>query len=261
MLATSLNPSAERELAALHDTLQRYHTVSRRDIGETLARKAEDLRIQLYRGYWDQRYKGPRKGARQSEGVAFRHMRQRARAGDGIRLRHALQSGAPSPQAPVEYFQRRKLRGAHGTTRRLRVPITMSTYQRRVWTELARRQTGIGVLGVAFLMQRYRKRFSVSSGSYVATGATRLRDNKTAPSALQVQTQLGFGKNLLGRLILAPTFARLEGFVPGHAEVGARHSILEIALRDVRQDTELYLARKTVDSITAELEAAGFHAS
>jgi hypothetical protein len=245
MLSVGLNASAGKELAALQGVLERYHAVSKRDVADTLAHKANDIRIKLFQGYWEQRWKGSRKG---SEGVAFRQMRARAKAGLGIHLRVL----GPSPSAPTMYYQRRTLRGAHGSARRLRVPVRMSDYQRRVWTELARRQAGIGVLGVAFLLQRWR---------YNSQGR-RLAVNRTTLAALEVQTQVSkFSKETLGILTLAPTFARIEGFVPGQAEVGDRHSILEIALRDVREDTEHYLAMKTAESIFAELEAAGFAVS
>ncbi len=75
------------------------------------------------------------------------------------------------------------------------------------------------------------------------------------------KTQHGYRNNPIGRLELGRDFARLEGFVPGQAAVGARHSILAIALRDVRRDTEKYLARDTIDRLAAELEAAGIPVS
>ncbi len=261
MTESAASPAVQRELEALSRALSLYNAGSKRDLTTTVHRKANDVRIELYRGYWDQRYRGSRKGAANFEGVAFRDLRRRARAGEGVALRPSLQVGPPSPNAPVEYYQRRTLRGASGTTRRLRVPVTLGTYGRRVWTELARRQAGIGVLGVAFLMQRYRKRFSASRNAYVATGNARLRDNRTKAPQLEVQVQHGFRNNPIGRLELGRDFARLEGFVPGQAAVGARHSILAMALRNVRQDTERYLFRDTIDRITAELEAAGLAVS
>lgn len=261
MADSTPSSAVQRELEALGRALSLYNTSSKRGLTETVHRKAIDLRIQLYRGYWEQRYRGSRKGAAQSEGIAFREMRQRARAGQGVALRPSLRMGPPSPNAPVEYYQRRRLRGQAGTVRRLRVPVTLGTYGRRVWTELARRQAGAGVLGVAFLMQRYRKRFSSSRNAYVATGSARLRENRTKAPQLEVQVQHGYRNNPIGRLELGRDFARLEGFVPGQALVGARHSILAIALRDVRRDTEKYLYRDVIDRITAELEAAGLAVS
>lgn len=234
MLNFSISDSAERELSALHDALGRYHLVSGRDVAATIAKKTDDIRIELLRGYWGHRMKGSRKGAKDFQGVAFREMRQRGRAGDGITLRPGL---SVSGSAPTEYYQRRTLRGAHGSRRRLMVPIRMGTYQRRVWTELAKRQAGVGVLGVAFLMPRRRA--------------------NAVPSAPEVQTRQSHSRETIGRMTVAPMLGQLEGFVPGQAKVGARHSILSIALRNVRTDTEFYLARKAAASVAAELKAAG----
>jgi hypothetical protein len=234
MLNFSISDSATRELGALHDALSRYHEVSGRDVTATVAKKTDDIRIELLRGYWERRMKGSRKGAKNFQGVAFREMRQRGKAGEGITLRPGLTA---SSSAPMEYFQRRTLRGAHGTRRRLMVPVRMSGYQRAVWTELARRQAGVGVLGVAFLMPRRRA--------------------NAVPSAPEVQTRQSHSRETIGRMTVAPMLGRLEGFVPGQAKVGARHSILSIALRNVRADTEVYLARKTAATAAAEFKAAG----
>lgn len=247
MIEVKLDISAEQELEALHQALQRYGEVSKRDLTDTLHKKANDIRIELFRGYYAQRFRGTRKGSLASKGVAFAQMRRRAKSGQGVALRQSLQSGPASPKAPLEYFQRRKLRGANGTNRKLRVPVAMSNYQRRVWTELARRQAGIGVLGASFLMQRWNKK------------RTRLRSNRGGVAPLEVHTQQGYRNNELGRITLSHDFARIEGFVPGQAKIGARSSILAIALRNVRQDTEVYLKRKAEESIAAELKDAGIN--
>ena len=220
-IEVTLSPEAQNELGALHDTLLAYEVASKKSLADILHSKAYDVRVQLFRGYWAQRYRGTRKGSAESKGVAFSQMRQRARQGSGISLRGAIVPGA---KAPIEYYQRRKLRGAHGTTRRLRVPISMSTYQRNVWTELARRQQGVGVLGVAFLMQRWKK-------------------NVAPTSPRQVFEQTDYHRKVLGRATLSPSAASIEGLVPGQTEISSRYGILAAALKNVRQDTEVYLSK------------------
>lgn len=229
MITDALDPVTAFELERLNRALGLYIVASRLSIREALEKKANDLRIQLFRGYWQQRWRGSRRGAVESRGIAFAQMRARARQGQGVRIRPGTEISADAPTIGL----RRQRQGARATFR-------LSPYQRLVWTELARRQAGVGVLGVAFLLRRWHYR----------QGGRRLGANVTRGVAVDVQgvtrhQQESFNRRrVIGEVVLGPNFAELSGFVEGQSAVASRHSILISAMRAVTTDMEPYLARK-----------------
>lgn len=233
MIDVSIDPATLAELEQLQRALALYGGLSKRDATLSAHKKAQDLRVQLFRGYAARKWRGSRRGAKTSRGVAFIEMRQRARVRVGTRLRRNLR---PSPAAPT-------------TDKRGR---TLSTHQRLIWTELARRQSGQQVLAVAFLMRRWRSN---------AQGRT-LRANVTARVDVSVleavhEQRDRQGRRLLGQVRLTATGAELSGFVEGHQQIAARYGIVPAALRSVRADTEVYLRRKLGESFAEATRAAG----
>lgn len=237
-------PNPEAELDALSATLRDYIDVSRKNPTEVIHKKAYDLNIKLHQGYWAERWKGSKKGAMESKGIAFTQMRHRAKQGWGTMLRPNLHV---SGDAPMSYYQRR----GKGRNKK-RHQVAMSQHHRATWTELSLRQQGIGVLGVAFLQKRWR---NSSTGRQLVENKTRAARDLFAGA--RVWEQGGETGKLLGRATLAANSATIEGFVPGHSKIGGSRSILQIALRNVRQDTETYLVRKQRESFERLAAARG----
>jgi len=237
MISATVDPATLQELAALQRTLALYGTVSKRSAIETAHKKADDLRIQLFRGYYGRRMKGSRKGAKTSRGVAFIEMRARARAGKGTKLREGR---TLSPSAPLTDKKGR----------------TLSTHQRLLWSELAARQAGQGVLGVAFLLRRWR---SNSQGRTLRRNYTARMDTTLLAAVYQQHDRQH--KKVLGEVRLTTTGAELSGFIEGHQQLTQRYGILPAALRSVRTDTETYLRRKLSADLTGATRASGLRAA
>ena len=234
----NLPPETFAELERLQTTLATYAGVTSRVGPELIARKAQDLRIQLYKGFSEHRWMGSGRGAQNNRGIAFIEMRARAKEGKGTVIRPGLV--AVSPNAPTVAY--RTVTGAGGTRRKLLVPTTWR--QRQVWTELARRQSGRRVLGVSFLMKRWRNSRD-EQGNRIQV----LKKNVTARNELDmgevVHEQRDFGnRRVLGRITLRSNSATIEGFLGAHSTISNRYAILAGAMRAVREDTEVYLNRK-----------------
>lgn len=237
----NLPPETFAELERLQTTLATYAGVTSRVGPELIARKAQDLRIQLYKGFAEHRWMGSGRGPQNNRGIAFIEMRARAKVGEGTVLRKSLkESQTPAANAPTMAY--RTVIGAGGTRRKLLVPTTLR--QRLVWTELARRQSGRRVLGVSFLMKRWRNSRD-EQGNRIQV----LKKNVTARNELDmgevVHEQRDFGNHrLLGRITLRSNSATIEGFLGAHSTISNRYAILAGAMRAVREDTEVYLNRK-----------------
>ena len=245
----TLPPETFRELELLQTTLATYAGVTSRATTEWVGRKAQDLRIQLYREFSDHRWNGSGRGAKDSRGIAFVEMRARAKLGDGTVLRKNLTVAANAPTMIL-----RTITGKAGARRRLLVPA--SERQRLVWTELARRQAGRRVLGVSFLMKRWRNTRD-AEGNRIKV----LKANVTARNELtlgeEVHEQHDFAnRRLLGRVTIRATSATIEGFLGAHSKISNRYSILASAMRTVREDTEVYLNRKLGGDTFAQCAAA-----
>lgn len=245
----NLPPETFAELERLQTTLATYAGVATRFGPEMIARKAQDLRIQLYKGFAEHRWMGSGRGAKDNRGIAFIEMRARAKEGRGTAIRPGL---VVSPNAPTMAY--RTVTGAAGTKRKLLVPMTLR--QRLVWTELARRQSGRRVLGVSFLMKRWRNSRD-EQGNRIQV----LKKNVTARNELDlgevVHEQRDFGnRRVLGRITLRSNSATIEGFLGAHSTISNRYAILAGAMRAVREDTEVYLNRKLGGETFAQCAAA-----
>jgi hypothetical protein len=233
----NLPPETFAELERLQTTLATYAGVTSRVGPELIARKAQDLRIQLYKGFAEHRWQGSGRGAKNNRGVAFVEMRARSKQGDGTVLRKNLVAASNAPTMAY-----RTVIGKAGIRRKLLVPTTER--QRLVWTELARRQAGRRVLGVSFLMKRWRNTRD-DQGNRIKV----LKANVTARNELDmgevVHEQRDFGnRRVLGRITLRSNSATIEGFLGAHSTISNRYAILSTAMRAVREDTEVYLNRK-----------------
>jgi hypothetical protein len=234
----NLPPEIFAELERLQTTLATYAGITSRVGPELIARKAQDLRIQLYKGFAEHRWQGSGRGAKNNRGVAFVEMRARAKQGKGTVLNPNLVAIAAN--APTMAY--RTVVGKAGIRRKLLVPLTVR--QRLVWTELARRQAGRRVLGVSFLMKRWRNTRD-EQGNRIKV----LKANVTARNELDmgevVHEQRDFGnRRVLGRITLRSNSATIEGFLGAHSKISNRYAILSTAMRAVREDTEVYLNRK-----------------
>ena len=238
------------ELERLQTTLATYAGVVSRVGPEMIARKAQDLRIQLYKGFAQHRWQGSGRGAQNNRGVAFVEMRARAKQGRGTVIRPGIV--AVSANAPTMAY--RTVVGKAGIRRKLLVPTTLR--QRLVWTELARRQAGRRVLGVSFLMKRWRNTRD-EQGNRIKV----LKANVTARNELDlgevVHEQRDFGnRRVLGRITLRSNSATIEGFLGAHSTISNRYAILSGAMRTVREDIEVYLNRKLGGDTLAKCESA-----
>lgn len=153
-------------LDRLRGCLQRYYLLSGKTISDILDQKGNDLRIQLFRGFWAQKFGG---GGTKKTGIAFRELARRAKAGIGTKVRLMFLDGRwGSPPS---------------TDKRGRA---LSLWSQLVWQEATRRQQGIGVLAVSFLSKRFRdkrgERYLAENKS--KTIGTLVRITKTADTFL-----------------------------------------------------------------------------
>lgn len=198
---------------ALQRSLQDYVRLGKKLPEDVLNKKGNDLRIQLYRLFRERRWAG-------GKNVAHREVRARAAQGRGtlVRSKTLEMSGAPE--------KTKSRRGAQS------VPLTL--WQKLVWQESERRQKGIGVLGVSFLMKRWR----VKQGArYLARNTSRklgdlmtmeLKSNEQGPTAAD------------------GTFT-LTGYTPGMRRVSDRYGILQRAKAAIVADMAPYLQRKAAE--------------
>jgi hypothetical protein len=242
-MSLDITITGQGEIDRLGRAIAVYASLGKLSLQELVRKKAYDLRIKLYRGYRAARWTGARKGSMESRGVAFTEMRRRAREGEGI----VFKKGRSTPT------------GSHpDTDRRGRA---LSQYQLQVWNELRRRQAGIGVLAVSFLLKRWRwvKGEDGQRIKILKTNSTKL----DLISQTEIQEQPSRTGEVLARVTLAPGNARIEGFTEGLAAVGDRSGIVPLAIRAVSLDTEIYLARKLGDNwedVSRKFQLGGFAA-
>jgi hypothetical protein len=195
------------DLLRLQRNLQAYAKVRhKKTTDEILNQKGNDLRIQLFRGFWAQRWKKGRNLVRnllaQGRGILVRLMRL-----------------VPQWAGKIP-----------ATDKRGRA---LNLYQKLVAQEIARRQSGTGVLGVSFLRKRWRFK---DNARFLVTNRTR-----------------GLG--------MAASFEKkddsfvISGFTPGLARVAQTYGILNKALARVSADIEKYLARKLGPAFVEQLHA------
>lgn len=200
-------------LNRLNAKLVEYQKVNGRyTIPEVLEKKGTDLRLQVWRLFWDQKYGG--KG-RKKEGIAFAELKRRSKAGLGTRVREkellSKWGGAP------EVANGRKRKG-----------YKLSNWQKLVWQETERRQSGVGVLAVGFLSREFRKGFNAPQLGW---------------RRAQMETESkSFGTMV--RLTMDSNSYTIEGFTPYLAELANRYNIANRAIAEVEKDMDVYLNRK-----------------
>ncbi len=158
------------ELRRIQRNLQAYAQVrNKTSVQEILAKKGNDLRINLFKGFWAQRWKKGNKGG------GFRLLNQLSRAGKGVLVRLMTLVEPWKSQIPAVDKNGRAL----------------SMWQKLVAQEMIRRSAGVGVLGVSFLRKRWAEKgnqrflienrtrgfgkavtFDLKEGEFVITGFT-----------------------------------------------------------------------------------------
>lgn len=195
-------------LNRLNRKLVDYHRVlGRLTIPEVLEKKGTDVRLRLWRLFWDQKFGGR---GRKNESIAMRELKRRAKAGAGIlvRLRELSSKWGGAPEIAAG----RKRKG-----------YKLSLWQKLVWQELERRKSGIGVLAIGFLSKQFQRGFRAPQGRAETTSKA---------------------TGTMVRLTLTPTSYTIEGFTPGLVEVANRYGIADKAIAEAEKDIDVYLTRK-----------------
>jgi hypothetical protein len=187
-----------------------YHVLKRLTLSEIIEKKGNDLRIQLYRLFAEERFGG--KSGRKS-GIAWRELKRRSKAGIGTMVREkSLNNRWGAPPALTQGTKQK----AH----------KLSLWQQLVWQETTRRQRGIGVLGVSFLSNRFRYN---KQGKYLVENKSR-----TLGTLVQIKKD--------------DTSYTITGFTPGMVEVANRYNIADRAIAEVEKDLDKYLDRKLMEA-------------
>jgi hypothetical protein len=205
-MTATLNIDASA-LTRLNQKLGEYAAINKRlTVPEIMEKKGTDLRIQLWKLFWAFRFGG---SGGKKRGIAWLELKRRSKAGRGtfVRLRSlAGRWGSPPGQT------------AGGKQK----PRPLSEWQKLVWQETTRRQTGIGVLGVSFLSKRFRNN---KAGRYLVENVS-----KTLGTLVQIEKD--------------ETSFTISGFTPGMVEVANKYGIANRALAAVEEDLDVYLNRK-----------------
>lgn len=196
------------QLNRLNVRLRQYLDLTKKNEDEVLNKKGNDLRIQLFKLFYAQKFGG--KGKKK---IAWKELKDRTKAGRGTYVRQKYLTRA----VPFVDKNGRKL----------------SPWQRLVAQETARRQSGIGLLGVTFLQRRWRYK---TETKYLATN---------------VSGQLG---PLIEIKKDAGVFS-ITGFTPGLKRIADRYGILGKALNNVSTDIETYLNRKADEAFKKSIAA------
>ena len=183
-----------------------YQVLGRLTMPEVLEKKGTDLRLQVWRLFWDQKFGG--KG-RKKENIPYLELKRRAKAGKGILVRKMEIGGWGKPPALTSG----KKRSGH----------KLSLWQKLVWQEMERRKSGIGVLAIGFLSKQFQRGFK-------------------APRGKMETTSKAFGPMV--RITKEPTSYTIEGFTPYLAELSNRYNIANRAIAEVEKDMDVYLNRK-----------------
>jgi hypothetical protein len=209
MSATVTVESNMKEFNAL---FARYLLFTSKLPEEALEKKGRDISIKLYQGFYAHKWRGSRKG----RGIAWRELKQRSKLNPrkGIRLRPQSQ---PSPKAPDTHMVYRKVAGASGKTRKLLTVRKTSEHQKKVFSELSRRQGGIGFLAASFLW--FRRRSNQQRGTFY------IRNRTSRP---------------LGYVDRGPGYFQIVGLVDGLAEVDLRYQVVAGAISTARDDMVKY---------------------
>jgi hypothetical protein len=213
-----------KALETLSENISKYALVSGLTISEILDKKGNDLRIQLFKGFWNQKFGG--KGAKKKD-IAFRELARRTKGGLGtlVRLKFLDTQWGEAPSV--------------GKTGR-----PLSLWQKLVWQETMRRESGIGILGVSFLSKRFRFRKTTDALSGLRT--------VERYSVANVSKTLGE----LVRISKDAESFTIHGMTPAMNEISERYGIKTAAINAVNADMRPYLDRKFEEAATAAFKKA-----
>lgn len=200
-------------LARLNAKLVDYQKVYQRlTIPEVVEKKGTDLRLQCWKLFYENKWGG--KG-RRKEGLAFAELRRRGKARLGTRVRErSLLSNWGAPPAT-----------ANG---RKRKGYKLSEWQKLVWQETTRRQSGLGVLAVGFLSKKFQR------GWKNPTIFKEANYSKTLGKLVEIE----FGISLTGASYT------IAGYTPFLVDLANKHNIANRAIGEVAKDMDIYLNRK-----------------
>lgn len=187
-------------------------------IPEVIEKKGTDVRIQAWRLFYENKFGGKGK---KKEGIAFAELKRRSKAGLGTFVRDTeLQSRWG---APPSVTNGRKRKGQ---------PLTR--WQKLVWQESARRDSGVGVLAVGLLSKQFQKGFK---------GPTLpLKRFNTESKAFGKMVEISLETHVNGASYT------IEGFTPFMGDLAAKHNIGPRALGEMERDLDVYLSRKFAEA-------------
>lgn len=188
----------------LNHNLSKYAQVSKLTLAQVLDKKGNDLRIQLFRGFWNHKFGNGKKG-----GIAWRELAKRSRAGLGTLVRKLFLDSANGTTPETDKRGRR-----------------LSLWQRLVAQETMRREAGIGILGISFLSRRFRNK---KAGNIIQR-YTVANVSKTLGELVRISND---GESYV-----------IRGMTPGMKEISERYGIKDVAIGAVNADMLPYLRRK-----------------
>lgn len=222
----SLTLEVTHDLGRLNEELALYLKLSKLSVQEVVDKKGRDLGIKLFKGFWRLRTKG---SANPFAGPMFTLAKAR-----GWRTRVRTRAIEVEPYLSIQkqgFFMRRVMRkGVEKDVKSRRSRRGLAVAQ-----ELSRRQHGAGLLGVSFLQRRWRSR---SNGRYLAVNKSK---------KLGMLSTVESGPSADG------AFYRIVNYTPGIDTVGGGRGLFATAIREVRQDTAVYLVRKQMQALRRSL--------
>jgi hypothetical protein len=227
---SSFEVTVREDIGRLNEELELYSKLSRLTAQQVVDKKGIDLNIKLFRGFWALRIKN---GRNAWKGPMFD---QAAARGWRTKLRKRVVEDEPYLSIyQFGYFSRRvkRKKGTGTKTEKQRSRRGLLVAQ-----ELARRQRGAGLLGITFLQRRWRS--NQAQGRFLAVNKSR-------------------GLGTLAMMESGPledgAFFRLRVFTPCIDTVGEGLGIFATAIRQVREDTTVYLVRKQMEALRKALKA------
>lgn len=172
-------------------------------VPEILDKKGNDLRIQLFQEFRKHQFGGT---AGRKAPISWQELKRRTQAGIGTIVRDR-QLNSRWGSAPSVSASGRKL----------------TLWQKLLWQETIRRQSGIGVLATSFLEKRWRS--NNARGPYLVNNVS-----KTLGVLMTIQK--------------SDTEFRITGYTPGLDVIAQRYGIPDRAFGAVIADLDVYLSRK-----------------
>ena len=232
-MSEMISVEVQEELDNLNATLALYAQVnSKLTTEEVLAKKGKDVGIKLFQGFWSLRETGSRGDF---GGPLFKEAAAR-----GWRTKLRSKEIYKEPYLGISQFGRTaRMRMRKGELRQV-LGKKRSARGLLVAQELARRQRGIGLLGLSYLMFRKRDDRNDPKG-------WRLVENKTSRK-FGMMSRVTSGIDEAGN-----GFFRIENFTPGIVKVGEKLGIFAAAFRAAQADMAQYLVKKQMESLRKTL--------